>query len=85
MCLAVPAKIITIKDSHACVDLGGVKKDVSIALVPNIKEGDFVLVHAGYAIEKYRQDEALETLKKIRELAGLQDEQILHAKEKRNA
>lgn len=85
MCLAVPAKIINIKGLQAVVDLGGVKKEVSISLVPDVKEGDFVLLHAGYAIEKYRQDEALETLRKIRELAGLQDEQIIYAKEKHNA
>lgn len=53
MCLAFPGKIVSIKDSEqATVDFDGVEKKVNISLVPNIKKNDFVMVHAGFAVEK---------------------------------
>ncbi len=73
MCLAIPAKIISIENKYATADLGGVIKKISISLVPDIKPGEYVLLHAGYAIEKFKQDEALETIRLAKELAGLQD------------
>lgn len=56
MCLAIPGKIISIENMRAVVDFDGVKKDVNISLVGDTKEGDFVIVHAGFAIEKVNQD-----------------------------
>ncbi len=85
MCLAVPAKILSIDGKCALIDFGGVKKEVSISLVPDIKIGEFVLVHAGYAIEKFREDEALETLRMIKELSQLQDEQLNSVRRNDNA
>ena len=62
MCLAVPAKIVSIKEDKAKVDFGAaVLKDVDISLV-NAKIGDYVLVHAGYAIQVLSEKDALETL-----------------------
>lgn len=62
MCLAIPGKIISIKNQQATVDFEGVKKEINISLV-NAKKGDFVIVHAGFAIEKMDESEANETLK----------------------
>jgi hydrogenase expression/formation protein HypC len=55
MCLAIPGKIIKIKDQLATVDFRGIKKEVNISLV-KAKIGDYVMVHAGFAIEKMDQD-----------------------------
>ena len=63
MCLAIPAKILGINDSLAQVDFGrGVTREVNIMLV-EAKVGDYVLVHAGYAIEVLEEEDALETLR----------------------
>ena len=64
MCLAIPAEIIEIdRDADsALVSVGGVRKSISLALVDDIKEGDFVLVHVGYALSKVNESEAATTL-----------------------
>ena len=51
MCLAFPAKIISIKDSLATVERSGVKRDASLMLLPDAKVDDFVLIHAGFAMQ----------------------------------
>ncbi len=51
MCLAFPAKIISIKDSLATVERSGIKRDASLMLLPDAKVGDFVLIHAGFAMQ----------------------------------
>ena len=62
MCLAIPAKIVSVKEDKAKVDFGeGVLREVNVTLV-NAKVGDYVLVHAGYAIQVLDEKEALETL-----------------------
>jgi len=68
MCLAIPAKVVSLKEDRACVDFGeGVLREVNVALV-NVKIGDYVLVHAGYAIQVLDEEEALETLRLWNEL-----------------
>ena len=63
MCLAIPAKIVNIKGDGAQVDFGeGVLREVNVMLV-DAKLGDYVLVHAGYAIQVLSEEEALETLR----------------------
>jgi len=64
MCLAIPGKIISIdkKTHHAKVSFNGMEKDVNIEVV-DVKKGDYVIVHAGFAIEKLDEKEAKETLK----------------------
>jgi hydrogenase expression/formation protein HypC len=63
MCLAIPAKVVNIKGDDARVDFGeGVLREVNVMLV-DAKVGDYVLVHAGYAIEVLSEEEALETLR----------------------
>ena len=62
MCLAIPAKVMTLNGDKAQVDFGqGVLRDVNISLV-TVKVGQYVLVHAGYAIQVLEEEEALETL-----------------------
>ena len=63
MCLAIPAKVVSIADNKAKVDFGeGVLREVDITLV-NVKVGEYVLVHAGYAIQVLSAEEAEETLR----------------------
>jgi hydrogenase expression/formation protein HypC len=63
MCLAIPAKIVSVKEDKAKVDFGeGVLREVNVALV-NAKVGDYVLVHAGYAIQVLDEKEAQETIR----------------------
>lgn len=52
MCLAIPGKIVSIENQQAVVDFDGVKKEVNISLVGDVKKGEHVIVHAGFAIEK---------------------------------
>jgi hydrogenase expression/formation protein HypC len=61
MCLAIPGKIVSIKNQQAIVDFDGLKKEVNISLVDAII-GEFVLVHAGFAIEKFSKEEARKIL-----------------------
>lgn len=72
MCLAIPSKVIEIDDQEGTVEFGGVTKKVSLSLLSNISVGDYVLVHAGYAIEHIREDEAAETLDVIRQICELE-------------
>ncbi len=63
MCLALPARVAAIHDDgSASVDLGGVRKDVSLALVPEARVGDYVIVHVGHALAKLDPAEAARTL-----------------------
>jgi hydrogenase expression/formation protein HypC len=62
MCLAIPARVMSVKGEKAQVDFGeGVLRDVNVTLV-DAKVGEYVLVHAGYAIQKMDEKDALETL-----------------------
>lgn len=63
MCLAIPARIVERGDGDdAVVDLGGVRKTISLALVPEAVTGDYVIVHVGYALSRLDPDEAARTL-----------------------
>ncbi|MDD5390245.1 MAG: HypC/HybG/HupF family hydrogenase formation chaperone [Gallionellaceae bacterium] len=63
MCLAIPARVVEIKENdQAIVDLGGVRKDVSLALVEGVVVGDYVIVHVGYALTLLDPEEAEKTL-----------------------
>ncbi len=63
MCLAIPAEVVALKDEDvATVSLGGVRKDVSLALVEGVAPGDYVLIHVGYALSKLSAEEAERTL-----------------------
>ena len=68
MCLAVPVKVVSIQDTEAEVEIGGVRRRVSITLTPEAKVGDYVLLHTGYAINVIDEAEAQETLKLLTEM-----------------
>ena len=71
MCLAIPARLIELLgDEQGIVDLGGIRKQVSTALVPDAVVGDYVIVHVGHAIGQIDPDEAQRTLAMFGELAG---------------
>ena len=73
MCLAIPARVVEIPANDlAIVDLGGVRKDVSLALVEDVAVGDYVIVHVGYALTRLDAEEAEKTLALMAE-AGLTD------------
>jgi len=62
LCLGIPAKVVKIEDDVAIVNYGGVLRKVDALLVPDIKEGDFVIVHAGAIIAKINEKEAKELI-----------------------
>ena len=72
MCLALPAKVLSIdaKSDMAVVALGDVRKEISLALVDDVRVDDFVLIHVGYALNKLSEEEAERTLQLFAE-AGL--------------
>jgi hydrogenase expression/formation protein HypC len=74
MCLAIPARVAEIRENDiAIVDLGGVRKDVSLALVEDVQVGDYVIVHVGYALTRLDPEEAEKTLALMAE-AGLMEQ-----------
>ena len=68
MCLAIPMKIREIKKEFALVESGRLLRTVNIQMLPGIKPGDYVLVHAGFAIEKLDPTRAKETLRMLDEI-----------------
>jgi len=74
MCLAVPAEVVEILESDiALVEAGGARKRISLSLVDGAKVGDYVLVHAGFAIEIVDEEEARKTMELFEELARLDE------------
>ncbi len=71
MCLAVPAEIKSIDKDTAFVDFGGVYKKISLGILNGVKKGDFVLVHAGFAIGKVKMREAQNTFQALKELRDI--------------
>ena len=75
MCLALPTRLVERRDDDmGVVDLGGVRKTISLALVPDACPGDYVIVHVGYALGKVDPDEAERTLAMFGELAQTLDD-----------
>jgi hydrogenase expression/formation protein HypC len=70
MCLAIPSKIIKIENSMAVIDVDGVKREASLLLLDDAGVGDYVIVHAGFAIHKIDEAAAMETLKFLKEAAA---------------
>ena len=68
MCLAIPMKILKIEGDKAIVYSSGVQRDIGISFMKNIKPGDYVIVHAGFAIEKIDPAKAEETLRLLEEI-----------------
>lgn len=68
MCLAVPLKINKIDGKNAVAEIDGISRKIRIDFVPDVKLGDYVIVHAGFAIEKLKLQAAEENLKAVREV-----------------
>lgn len=62
MCLGLPLTIVEINEKNAVGEMNGVRRNIRIDLVPDVKIGDYVMVHAGFAIEKISEKDALETI-----------------------
>jgi hydrogenase expression/formation protein HypC len=74
MCLAVPVRVVQIPaPDTAVVDLGGVRKEISLALVEGVEVGDYVILHVGYALQKLDTEEAERTLALFRSLGEAGD------------
>ena len=78
MCLAIPGKVIEINRTSqpvmGKVSFGGIKKEICLEWVPDVKVGEYVIVHVGFAISKLDEKDALETLKIFEEMGNLDDE-----------
>ena len=73
MCLAIPSKITHIDNEMATIDVDGVKRSASLMLLEDSAVGDFVIVHAGFAIKKLDEESAMETIRLLKEAAAFVD------------
>jgi hydrogenase expression/formation protein HypC len=69
MCLGIPGRVIEIEKNVAKVNVGGLVRDISIELCPEVCVGEYVLIHTGFAIQKVDEKEAEETLELLRKMA----------------
>ena len=77
MCLAIPGRVVEMVDEAggvAKVEVGGVRRNVNVALLDDVRVGDYVLIHVGFALSKVDEHEAAETLRLLEELGSYQDE-----------
>lgn len=73
MCLAIPARIIEIDGVRARVDVLGNVRDANLALIADVRVGDYILLHAGFAIQKLEAEDAQNTLRVFEELGQVSD------------
>ena len=73
MCLAIPSKIIEINGQMAVIDVDGVRREASLLMLEDPRIGDYVIVHAGFAIQKIDETAARESLQLLREAAAMMD------------
>lgn len=81
MCLGIPGKINSIEENVGEVDFSGIRRKVNLDLLPDAKVGDYVIVHAGYAIQKLNEEEAGETLGLLKEIYGADMPEYRHKRE----
>jgi len=74
MCLAIPAKVLSVDGPAARVLIGDTEYNASLLLVDDVKEGDYIMLHAGFAIQKVDEEEAIETMRLLNEVAGYDPE-----------
>ncbi len=70
MCLGIPVKVMEVDGQSAVVDVGGARREISLLLLDDVKAGEWVILHAGFAIQKMDEGEAEKTLALLRELPG---------------
>ena len=68
MCLAIPGKVTAVNGTCATIDMGGTKRDADIRFLDSVRPGDYILVHAGFAIEKIDKKEAKKTLALLKDV-----------------
>ena len=76
MCLAIPSKITEIENEMATIDVDGVQRQASLLLLADAQVGDYVIVHAGFAIQKIDEEAALDTLRLLKEAAEVYEAQF---------
>jgi hydrogenase expression/formation protein HypC len=78
MCLAVPGKILEIRDDRgtrmATIDFDGITKEICLAYLPDMEVGEYAIVHVGFAISRVDETSALETLQMFKDLGILEEE-----------
>lgn len=84
MCLAIPTRVLSIKGDMAVGEVGGVERDVSIMMTPDVKVGDYVIVHAGFAIQTIDKTEAQENLGILRRMAEAVEEKKAEVRRRRS-
>ena len=70
MCLAIPGKLIKKENEKGIVDLGGVNKEIFLTFIPEVKEGDWVIIHTGFGLNIISEEEASETIAILKEVYG---------------
>ncbi|MHC1581265.1 HypC/HybG/HupF family hydrogenase formation chaperone [Methanopyrus sp.] len=81
MCLAIPGRIVELEGNRAIVDFGGVRQEVDVSLLEDVKEGDWVIVHTGFAIQKLSEEEARASLEVWEEVLKHVEEELEHGEE----
>lgn len=80
MCLGIPGKVIEVRDDAGLrmgrVDFGGVRKEACLSYVPEVKLGDYVIVHVGFAISQVDEEEALKTLELLEQMGDLVQQEL---------
>jgi hydrogenase expression/formation protein HypC len=80
MCLAIPARIVSINQQEAVIEIGGIRREANLWLTPEAKVGDYVLLHTGFAIAVLDENEARETLELIQAVAAAGDREEQESK-----
>jgi len=74
MCVGVPSKIVKIDDYMATIDVEGAQREISLLLLnEDVKVGEYVIVHAGFAIQKIQEEDAKENLRLMKKMFGVED------------
>ncbi len=80
MCLGIPGKVIDVREEHGLtlgrVDFGGVRKEACLSYLPDVKPGDYVIVHVGFAISQVDEEEALRTLELLSQMGDLVQQEL---------
>ena len=73
MCLAVPMRVVVVEGTNGTVELGGVEQPVNLLFTPDVSPGEYVIVHAGFALERLDEDEARHTIELLNELTAAEN------------
>ena len=85
MCLAVPLRLVSVNGTDAVGEVGGIQREVSIMMTPDVKVGDYVIVHAGFAIQVLDQKEAEENLELLRQIGEAAEQKQDEVRARRRA